>query len=329
MNLKINYIYRYQTNTKHSIEGIFRTIEHFIAKKVYLKSIQVKTSGGSPQKLLKNIFALRNHSGINHITGDIHYIALKTGRNTVLTIHDIRSIIKGHPFKKLYLRLFWFYIPALIVKKITVISEFSKRELLELVPYAKNKVVVVPNPLPPQFKFKTRIFDIKKPTILCLGTKENKNLLRVFEAIKDVDCKLVIIGQLKKVQSDLLERYQIEFDNQFNLSDNEMKKSYENCDLLCFPSIYEGFGMPIIEAQAIGRPIITSNFGAMKEVAQNTACLVDPYSVDSIRTALTKIIEDKNYRESLVQKGLENVKRYDVSKIVEQYESIYRELAQK
>ena len=100
--------------------------------------------------------------------------------------------------------------------------------------------------------------------------------------------------------------------------------AYKRCDMLCFPSFYEGFGLPIIEAQAIGRPVITSNFGAMKEVAGDGALLVCPDNIDEIQQAIEQIIIDEELRKKLVEKGLNNVERYKAENVVERYVEVYR-----
>ena len=97
-------------------------------------------------------------------------------------------------------------------------------------------------------------------------------------------------------------------------------------DLLVFVSTYEGFGLPILEAQATGRPVITSNVLSMPEVAGDSACLVDPFDVSSIRKGILKVINDPAYREKLIKRGFENVKRFQPDKIAEQYADIYRGL---
>ena len=88
--------------------------------------------------------------------------------------------------------------------------------------------------------------------------------------------------------------------------------------------MYEGFGLPILEAQATGRPVITSNEASMPEVAGDAAILVNPYEVVEIKEAVEKIISDKKLREDLIKKGIENIKRFTPEKIAENYASLYR-----
>jgi glycosyltransferase involved in cell wall biosynthesis len=98
------------------------------------------------------------------------------------------------------------------------------------------------------------------------------------------------------------------------------------CDLLVFASTFEGFGLPIVEAQATGRPVVTSNIMSMPEVAGDAACLVDPFNVSSIREGVLKVINDSDYRNALVKAGFENVKRFQPEQIARQYAELYHEL---
>lgn len=327
--MHINFLFRKPKQHFYSIEKVFAELIQQITKMhdVHAARVEVKESGGSPASILKNLKAYkRNKNGIVHITGDVHYMALVTGKNSILTIHDIGSSLKGNALKRLYRLLFWYWLPILAVKRITVISEFTKKELTSLIPFAMNKVVVIPNPVSDLYSYTSIAFNPIKPTILCVGTKENKNLNRVFKAVTDIPCKLHIIGQLNEHQLAELKENNIDFENSSNLTDEEMRQAYIHCDVLCFPSTYEGFGMPIIEAQATGRPVLTSNIGAMKEVAKNTACLVDPFSVEEIKEGLEKIISDKTYRESLIEKGLKNSERFNAKQIAKQYVALYQSI---
>jgi glycosyltransferase involved in cell wall biosynthesis len=96
--------------------------------------------------------------------------------------------------------------------------------------------------------------------------------------------------------------------------------------MLVFASIYEGFGLPIVEAQATGRPVVTSTTCSMPEVAGSAACLVNPFDVASIREGIVKVIDDQAYRDELVRLGFENVKRFRADYISAQYGKIYKDL---
>ena len=311
----------------NSIEELFLGLVPYLSKHSKVTTLEVPCSGGSPSVIIKNLnFTSSKKDQINHVTGDIHYLVLALGKRSVLTIHDVHSALDGNFFKKIYTKLFWFWLPALFVKRITVISKFTKSELERVIPFAKNKIRVIHNPINNLLKLTPYQFNSKSPKILFIGTKPNKNLEQSIRAIKDLNCKAIIIGKLTNDQKKLLEQYHIVYENKFNLTYKEIVACYQTCDLVCFISTYEGFGMPIIEAQAIGRPIITSNFGAMREVSSGSACEVDPNDVNAIKENIEKIFEDEQYRQQLIKDGLHNVKRFQPELIAGQYIDLYKEV---
>jgi glycosyltransferase involved in cell wall biosynthesis len=111
------------------------------------------------------------------------------------------------------------------------------------------------------------------------------------------------------------------------LSDAEVLEKYFEADIVTLVSTYEGFGMPILEGQATGRPVITSNLYSMPEVAGDAACIVDPFDARAMRAGFRRLIEDDEYRQALVAKGFDNVKRFDPDRIAEQYLALYQDIA--
>ena len=93
-----------------------------------------------------------------------------------------------------------------------------------------------------------------------------------------------------------------------------------------FRNVKEGFGLPIVEANAVGRPVITSRLYSMPEVGGDAACYVDSYDVGSIRAAVEKIIHNADYRQQLIENGYRNVKRFQLPVIAAQYAVLYRRL---
>ena len=179
------------------------------------------------------------------------------------------------------------------------------------------------NPIGSEFTFHPKLINKSCPTILHVGTGGNKNLDSTIIALKGFPCNLRIVGKLDDKQKMLLNLYNIHYECVCNLTDSEMLNEYINCDLVNFPSLYEGFGMPIIEGQAIGRPVLTSNISPTKEVAGNAAVLVNPTNTDSIREGYEILLEDA---EEYIVRGLENVKRFALSRISQDYFQIYKNL---
>jgi glycosyltransferase involved in cell wall biosynthesis len=104
-----------------------------------------------------------------------------------------------------------------------------------------------------------------------------------------------------------------------------MHNKYLNSDILVFASTYEGFGMPIIEAQACGVAVVTSNLSSMPEVGgKESAVYVDPYDVLSIRNGVLKLMQEVSFREQVIARGFENVKRFDPATISNMYLELYR-----
>jgi glycosyltransferase involved in cell wall biosynthesis len=96
--------------------------------------------------------------------------------------------------------------------------------------------------------------------------------------------------------------------------------------MVLFASTYEGFGMPIVEANTVGRPVITSNLLSMPEVAGDAALIVNPYNVDEIRNGIIKIIEDDEYRNQLINNGFRNAERFSLRNISEEYLKLYNKM---
>ena len=160
-------------------------------------------------------------------------------------------------------------------------------------------------------------------SILHIGTRNHKNLDRVIQALENINCHLIIVGNLTNEHKTLLETYKIRFSNKVALSDREIFNEYIQCDIVSFPSLYEGFGVPIIEAQAIGRVVLTSNIAPMNLIAGSKYFLINPYSIQSIRYGFSKLINDNNFRENLIKVGLENVKKYRANIIANMYQKLY------
>jgi len=213
MSCNVNYISRHRKPSFHSIEEIFGNIRFEMEKHGKVTWTELPFSGASPSVIIKNLLAVqRKKKTIYHITGDVNYMALKLGKTAILTVHDVKSALQGSSIKRLIIKWLWFKLPAMRVKYITVISEFSKRELELIIPRQAHKIKVIHNPYHSSINSDlSHTFNTQQPTILLVGTKSNKNIERAIEAIKDLKVKLIILGVLKQNQLDLLSKYNMDY----------------------------------------------------------------------------------------------------------------------
>jgi len=327
------FFYQRNPGTKlFSIEVLFNSIRRYLPADIQPTVILSKyVNSGAYNKAYNILEVLFKPQGdVNHVTGDVHYLTffLKK-KKTVLTIHDVNLMYISTPLKKAVHRWFWLKAPISRAEVVTVISETTKSELLKYVDCAPDKIRVVHNCVSPHFKPSPQPFSKSKPVILQMGVKPNKNLNRVIQAMEGIPCTLQIVGKPTEENVRMLEKAKIEYQWEANLSDDQVVQKYVNCDLLVFASTFEGFGLPIVEANVVERPVVTSNFSSMPEIAGKAACLVDPFSVDSIRAGILKVINDDAYREELLAQGRLNRLRFQPERIAQLYSEIYRDIHRK
>ena len=118
----------------------------------------------------------------------------------------------------------------------------------------------------------------------------------------------------------------INFTNDHSLSDEQIQEEYIKSDIVFFASLYEGFGLPILESQSIGRALITSNIEPMKTIAGEGALLVNPNETDSIRAGLKKLITDESLRSKVIEAGFINAEKYSLQNSINNYSALYKRI---
>jgi len=247
----------------------------------------------------------------------------------ILFIHDITPLlfpsvhkIKDSLFQKILIK-----ISTKNSDLIIAISKNTKKDLIKLFKIQEKKIKIIYAAADKIFKKKNYKKNLEFPEkfILSVSTLEpRKNLTSLIKAFyllkkKGIKEKLLIAGakgwKYKKI-FDLVKDLNLTNEIFFlgRVSDNKLVRLYNLAEVFVYPSIYEGFGMPPLEAMQCGCPVVTSNTSSLPEVVGNAALKVDPYDIEGMSDAIFKILKDKRLKKSLIKKGLLNSKRFSWKK---------------
>ena len=317
-----------------SIGKLFRPLISEIGKSEVAETFYMPSEKYGLTGILKNLwftYIHRNKNGVNHITGDCHFIIFALiGCKTVLTVHDLgfytvhkkdRNWIKR--FFLYYMQVYW---PIKLADKVIAISEKTRQEIIDTVPF-KREILIARHVNVDSFHYSPKTLDKNNIRIMQCGTRPHKNLETTIKALKGIPCELRVVKQMTEEQKQLARDNGVAFSNVYNITDEEMIQEYRNADIVCFPSIYEGFGAITLEAQATGRPVITCDREPMKSVSGGAASLLkDPTSVEEMKQAILKLINEDDYRQDLIEKGLANAQKYSLENCAKEHLDIYRSI---
>lgn len=258
-----------------------------------------------------------------------HYVLpLTTPSRVVVTIHDIIHLLYPQFLPN---RLAFVYAQRMMRRslsradRVIAVSENTRSDLTEYFGVDGSEIEVIYNGVDDAYRQKLseedldrwlRQLDVRRPYLLFVGNpKPHKNLDRVIRAYAracetaEIDGPLVCVGDRTAAQFKLRQRAeQLGVGDRVRLLGHVAQEAlpalYQGASLFLYPTLYEGFGLPVVEAMASGAPVLTSNTSALKEIAGGHAHLVDPLDTERMARAIVRLMTDHGYREKLAAKGL-------------------------
>jgi len=277
-----------------------------------------------------------------------HYVVSPlTPRPYVVTIHDCIHLRfpqylphrRAHLYARAMMRL-----AAKRSHRIITVSEASRRDIVELLGVSTDKIEVIPNAIDERLaaphtedeiaRVRER-FQLQDPFVLYAGNiKPHKNIDRLIEAFslfkqrQPGETRLVIIGDETSRYPNLrrlVHRHQLHKFVRFLgfVSDDQLAALYRLASVFVFPSLYEGFGLPPLEALALGTPVVTSNVSSLPEVVGDAALLIDPLDAGAIADAIARVLSDPVLRDDIVRRGRQRVQEFSWARSAELTREVY------
>ena len=318
-----------------------------IAKRLDVKKITCRRYLSLP-KAYKLARSIRSRGSIVHLPNQ-HFAryAVFLNRPFIVTVHDLaRCCFNFDPEtigEKILLNLDTRYVKR--ASHIIAVSENTKSDLVKYLNMPESKISVIYNGVDHNiFKpYDVRLNNIRlrhRPYILYVGSeRRRKNLGRLFESFAALkrefpDLMLVKVGSLgrsKRFRNDTIKQLSslgiagdvIVVDH---ISELNLAYYYSSAALLAYPSLYEGFGLPLAEAMACGCPVVTSNTSSLPEVVGEAGIMVDPYDTSSLVRAMRRVLVDRELRDKMVRKGLEQSKKFTWEKTAELTLQVYNKV---
>jgi len=258
----------------------------------------------------------------------------------VVTIHDLTPLYFPGKKRNSFLQRFAY---QLILKKalkgaqrIIAVSKFTKQDIIKHFPDVRQKIIVIYEGVKEPLRIKESEKKLPKPYLLYVGVwREHKNLVGLIKAFNQVKSfgqkhqnwlqglKLILVGKPDPYYPEVPEAAHLSpfsKDIIFTgfLSEEELAFLYQNAEAFVFPSFYEGFGLPPLEAMSYQTPVISSKAGALPEILQDAALYFNPYQTDQMAEKIIQLLTNSELKQEMIEKGLRQIKKYSWTKMAQE-----------
>lgn len=298
-----------------------------------------------PNPFLTSFDSILNLQSGDIIQGTDHFVYPSQKGLKVMTIHDLTcfkypeyatNIVKSYQ-SRLKNCLKW-------TDLIITFANSTKQDIIQYLDFPEDKIYITPQasryqefPLVSE-TINPNLYNFDRPYLLFVSTLEpRKNLITLIEAFDylktqyKLEHQLVLIGKLGWKYEPILQRiahspYQKEIHHLNYLSDEAVALFYQKAEVFVYPSYYEGFGLPVLEAMTLGAPVITSNVSSLPEVAGNAAILINPDNALTLAEAILQVVNNSHLRNDLIMKGKEQAKQFSWLKTAQKTLDIYQSI---
>ncbi|MBB6112432.1 Glycosyltransferase involved in cell wall bisynthesis [Mucilaginibacter lappiensis] len=238
--------------------------------------------------------------------------------NQVITLHDVAFFVNPAWFSKKFVSYYKFLIPQISkkAKLIFTVSHFSKSEIIKYINVDPEKIKVIYNSVSDLPEVSKHEIDYGRYVLIVGSIDKRKNitnLIAAFNLILQKDFKLIIVGDVNAIFNNTgNENFKKQDDIVFlgRVNDTELAGLYSNALMFVYPSLYEGFGIPPLEAMAYGCPTIVSDIDSLKEICGDASLYVDPYNIEDISKSINLLAQDRALRNNLISRGRQNINRF-------------------
>jgi len=299
----------------HGIGRVTRALD----SRLNLTHLNIDGNPSSPLEPLRLFIAMTKLHKDTVVFSPGYNVPLFVVRPYIFIIHDLNHIDRSEN-SNLMKKIYYYFIMRRACHKafrVLTVSEFSRQRIISWAHVPDDRVVNIGNGVDASYCPNVIPCTPGYPYLLCVGNrKAHKNEARVLDAFVkseiDSDIRLVFTGNPSEELMNMCKKLNICDRIIFigHINEKDMPGLYRGAIALVFPSLYEGFGLPVVEAMACGTPVITSKTTSLPEVAGDAALLVEPTSIDEIMIAIEQVCKDTSLRQELSEKGLKRVKMF-------------------